>query len=340
MARPSVAAAISVRVIEFAEERGASREELLAQAGIDPVLLEDLDARIPLTQHAALLRTAKTMCNDPAFALHYGEAVNLAEVSVVGLIGYACETMFDAFVQLQRYSRLMMDFGLGMQPRFALASEPDGLWLEDNRPDPNSTPELTETVFAQMVSGTRRFGDTPFVLAVEVTHAEPGYAHEYERVLGAPVNFGCARNRMRIDEDWLTRRVEAQPKYAFAILARHADEMLAELDRLDSFAARVEQMLLAKLHTGDVGIATMAAQLGLSRDTLYRRLKGEGVTYEGLVAAVRHRMALDYLAGDRVSVSETAYLLGFSDPAAFSRAFRRWTGRSPRDYRRAANQGE
>lgn len=340
MARPSVAAAISVRVIEFAEERGASREELLAQAGIDPVLLEDLDARIPLTQHAALLRTAKTMCNDPAFALHYGEAVNLAEVSVVGLIGYACETMFDAFVQLQRYSRLMMDFGLGMQPRFALASEPDGLWLEDNRPDPNSTPELTETVFAQMVSGTRRFGDTPFVLAVEVTHAEPGYAHEYERVLGAPVNFGCARNRMRIDENWLTRRVEAQPKYAFAILARHADEMLAELDRLDSFAARVEQMLLAKLHTGDVGIATMAVQLGLSRDTLYRRLKREGVTYEGLVAAVRHRMALDYLAGDRVSVSETAYLLGFSDPAAFSRAFRRWTGRSPRDYRRAANQGE
>lgn len=340
MARPSVAAAISVRVIEFAEERGASREELLAQAGIDPVLLEDLDARIPLTQHAALLRTAKTMCNDPAFALHYGEAVNLAEVSVVGLIGYACETMFDAFVQLQRYSRLMMDFGLGMQPRFALASEPDGLWLEDNRPDPNSTPELTETVFAQMVSGTRRFGDTPFVLAVEVTHAEPGYAHEYERVLGAPVNFRCARNRMRIDENWLTRRVEAQPKYAFAILARHADEMLAELDRLDSFAARVEQMLLAKLHTGDVGIATMAAQLGLSRDTLYRRLKREGVTYEGLVAAVRHRMALDYLAGDRVSVSETAYLLGFSDPAAFSRAFRRWTGRSPRDYRRAANQGE
>lgn len=340
MARPSVAAAISVRVIEFAEERGASREELLAQAGIDPVLLEDLDARIPLAQHAALLRTAKTMCNDPAFALHYGEAVNLAEVSVVGLIGYACETMFDAFVQLQRYSRLMMDFGLGMQPRFALASEPDGLWLEDNRPDPNSTPELTETVFAQMVSGTRRFGDTPFVLAVEVTHAEPGYAHEYERVLGAPVNFGCARNRMRIDENWLTRRVEAQPKYAFAILARHADEMLAELDRLDSFAARVEQMLLAKLHTGDVGIATMAVQLGLSRDTLYRRLKREGVTYEGLVAAVRHRMALDYLAGDRVSVSETAYLLGFSDPATFSRAFRRWTGRSPRDYRRAANQGE
>lgn len=340
MARPGVAAAISVRVIEFAEERGASREELLAQAGIDPVLLEDLDARIPLAQHAALLRTAKTMCNDPAFALHYGEAVNLAEVSVVGLIGYACETMFDAFVQLQRYSRLMMDFGLGMQPRFALASEPDGLWLEDNRPDPNSTPELTETVFAQMVSGTRRFGDTPFVLAVEVTHAEPGYAHEYARVLGAPVNFGCARNRMRIDENWLTRRVEAQPKYAFAILARHADEMLAELDRLDSFAARVEQMLLAKLHTGDVGIATMAPQLGLSRDTLYRRLKREGVTYEGLVATVRHRMALDYLAGDRVSVSETAYLLGFSDPATFSRAFRRWTGRSPRDYRRAAHQGE
>jgi AraC-like DNA-binding protein len=68
-----------------------------------------------------------------------------------------------------------------------------------------------------------------------------------------------------------------------------------------------------------------------SRQALYRNLKAEGVTFEQVLDELRHRMALQYLAGKRVSVHETAYLLGFSDATAFSRAFKRWTGRSPRE---------
>ncbi len=72
----------------------------------------------------------------------------------------------------------------------------------------------------------------------------------------------------------------------------------------------------------------------MSRQTLFRRLKAEGTSFEKLLDALRHRLALGYLRGDKVSVNETAYLVGFSDPAAFSRAFRRWTGSSPREMRR------
>jgi AraC-like DNA-binding protein len=74
---------------------------------------------------------------------------------------------------------------------------------------------------------------------------------------------------------------------------------------------------------------TMAGKLGLSHPSLYRALKAEGVTFETVLDDLRHRMALHYLAGEKVSVNETAYLVGFSDPTAFSRAFKRWTGRSP-----------
>ena len=70
----------------------------------------------------------------------------------------------------------------------------------------------------------------------------------------------------------------------------------------------------------------------MSRDTLYRRLKAEGVTFEQVLDGLRHRLALDYLSARKVSVNETAYLVGFADAAAFSRAFKRWTGISPRDY--------
>jgi AraC-like DNA-binding protein len=76
----------------------------------------------------------------------------------------------------------------------------------------------------------------------------------------------------------------------------------------------------------------IARQLGVSRQTLFRRLKAEGITFEKVLDELRHTMALKYLRDKKLSVNETAYLVGFSDPAAFSHAFKRWTGSSPRVY--------
>jgi AraC-like DNA-binding protein len=95
------------------------------------------------------------------------------------------------------------------------------------------------------------------------------------------------------------------------------------------FRARVEQCLEPLLPSGEVGIERVARALGCSRQTLYRRLKAEGVTFEQVLDALRHRLALRYIQGERMGVKQAAYRLGFSDPAAFSRAFKRWTGRSP-----------
>jgi AraC-like DNA-binding protein len=98
--------------------------------------------------------------------------------------------------------------------------------------------------------------------------------------------------------------------------------------RTQSFSRRVEEILEPLLASGDVGIDRIASALGTSRQTLYRRLKEEGVTYEQLLDALRHRLAVRYMK-DGMGVKQAAYRLGFSEPAAFSRAFKRWTGRSP-----------
>jgi AraC-like DNA-binding protein len=334
MAGPTVAAGITKRLLEVAVERGASRRALIEASGVSPEELGDHDNRIALSKHMALVRAAKRLCADPAFALHYGNSVNLAEVSVVGLLGYACETVLDAFVQLQRYSRLIMDLDLGIEGRFELVRDDQGLWLVDRRPHPNDYPELTEGTFAQMMNGMRRFGNTPFVLAVEVTHADPGYASEYERIFKAPVAFESTRNALRIDPAWLSYRVAEQPRYVFGVLARHAEELLARLDTDAGARARLEEVILVILHTGRVAMPAVAQRLGCSRDTLYRRLKAEGLTFAGVLDDLRHRLAVAYVSGGKVSINETAYLVGFADPASFSRAFKRWTGKSPKAFRR------
>src|SRR6478752_3862237 len=156
----TVAAGLARGLIEVAVSKGATGEALLARAGIAPEDLEDQDNRIPFMRYVALMRAGKELCNDPALGLHFGELNDLARVSVVGLIGYASETMLEAMQQMNRYGRLVIEFD-GGPDRFRIAQEQSGIWLVDNRENANDFPELTESTFARMVCGARRFGYRP-----------------------------------------------------------------------------------------------------------------------------------------------------------------------------------
>jgi AraC-like DNA-binding protein len=116
--------------------------------------------------------------------------------------------------------------------------------------------------------------------------------------------------------------------------------LLNGLARPDSsrrcFRREVEDAIGPMLGTGEVSIDRVARELGMSRQTLYRRLKTESTTFEEILDAKRRQLAIRYLGLDRMAVKSAAYRLGFSDPAAFSRAFKRWTGSSPSDFREVA----
>ena len=334
MADPTVGAGYARALIELAESRGADCAALLLRSGISADELEDQDNRVSFPRFVALMRAAKDLCGDPALALRFGEASDLSEFSVVGLIANASETMQHALVQLNRYGRLVIEVdGIGEGDRFQHQAIGGQLWLVDTRRNPNDFPELTESTFARMTSRTRRFGDTPFVLEVHVTHPEPPYRAEYDRIFRAPVMFEADRNALRIDPAWTSRRIQLQPRYAFGVLSKYAEALLESLESSNSIRNRVERQLMPILHTGEASMDTVARQLGLSRQTLFRRLRTEGVTFEKVLDELRHRLALHYLSGKKASVNEVAYLVGFSDPAAFSRAFKRWTGSSPRTVR-------
>ena len=330
---PTVAAGVARAMLEFAVSRGADRTELISAVSIDPELLDDQDNRVPLASYVALIRAGKSLAGDPALALHYAENVNLSEVSIVGLLGYASENLMEAFVQLNRYSRLVADIDTGGKDRFSLVYDDKGMWLVDNRRNPNLIPELTETSLGQAIRGTRQFSDRPFVREVHVTHSDPGYRHVYERVFGAPVVFDSHWNAALGDPQSTQFKVNLQPRYVFGLFSQHAEALLERLEAAKTFRGRVERALMPILHTGDVSRERVSRKLGCSPPTLYRSLKEEGVTFDEVLAELRCRVALNYLGSRQISVIETAYLVGFSDATAFSRAFKRWTGRTPRSMR-------
>lgn len=340
MSNLTTSAGLAESLIGFAAGRGADRTTLMARAGLRPTDLEDPDSRLPFETYIILMRAAQDLCGDPALALHFGEAVDLAEMSIVGLIMNASATMGDAFAQMQRFGRLSMETeGLNDGPRFQITLKDGQVWMVDTRADPDTFPELTEGAFARLVCGPRRFLPEPHVLEVQVSHPPPAYRAEYDRIFQCPVTFSSGWNALRLDPRIATWPVALQPRYVFGVLTQKADSLLQALEDRKTLSSKVEAVLLPQLHTGEISADGVARTLGFSRQTLFRRLRAEGATYEQVLDTLRHRMAMRYLTGAKVSVNETAYLVGFSEPAAFSRAFKRWTGKSPREVQPARAAG-
>jgi AraC-like DNA-binding protein len=334
MAELTIAASGVRALLELAVFKGASRVALAERSQLAPEDLENPDNRIPFGKYVALMRAGQALCNDPALALHFGEMVDASEISGTCAMG-GVTTIDGAFAQVNRYARLGVEVeGVGSGDRFQLRRSAGQLWIVDARGNPNDFPELTESTFARMVCSTRRgLGDTRMFKTVHFTHAAPAYVAEYERIFRVPIVFESRENGLRIDEALLSNyRIPPTSRYVTSVLKEHAETLLARLDNAQSTRDRVESLLMTLLPTGDVGVDTIARRLGLSRQTLFRRLKTEGVTFQQVLDELRHKTALRYLSGEKVSVKRTARLVGFSEPAAFSRAFKRWTGSSPRRY--------
>ena len=337
VAGPSFGAGYARGLVEFAASLGADRQELLRRSKIDARDLEDLDNRIALDRYVALMTVAAELTGEPAMPLKYGEAVRIQDLSIVGLICEACETTLDVGTQLNRYSRLVYDTGDG-RPADVIRLERDerGMWLTAISPIFDAHPFIAESEFSRLAWNTRtmfaghpHLKEHPFPLEVQFTHSAPSYRAAFDACFQAPVSFGAKWNAMRIHPDFLSLRQPPINRYVFGVLSERANALLKSLENSASVRGQVEGLLIPDLHKGDPGVERIAEKMGLSRQTLYRKLKAEGVTFEKLLDELRHKMALHYLNGKKVSVNETAYLVGFSEPSAFSRAFKRWTGSSP-----------
>ena len=343
MPSPTIAAGYPRGLLDFAVSKGANRAALLARAGISADLVEHHDNRVPVSNYIALFEAAAELTGIPAISLEYGKAVRMQEISIVGLICEACETVLEVPHQLNRYAQLVLDEDRGGEPATLMrgATKDGGVWVEGPSQLFTDYPLIAETELARLVWNTRvMFANTPefknirYPSLVHLMGKAPSYAAEFERIFDAPVVFEADWNALQFDPQFLMLRQPPVNRYVFSVLSERADALLRSFQESKTTRGRVEALLMPILHTGQASMDAVAEKLGLSRQTLYRQLKGEGVTFEEVLDDLRHKLALGFLAGKKVSVNETAYLVGFSDPAAFSRAFKRWTGMSPREVQR------
>jgi AraC-like DNA-binding protein len=160
-------------------------------------------------------------------------------------------------------------------------------------------------------------------------HPAQGPLDEYRDILGCAVRFNCPHMALRFDDEALAAPAKRHDPQLFRLLEEHAARVLAETPVTSSFRAQVRREVVQRLRTGEPAMGAIAQALATSERSLQRRLQTEGVSFRDLVDEARHKMAVVYLGDPALSMTDVACLLGYSEAAAFTRAFKRWTGQPP-----------
>jgi AraC-like DNA-binding protein len=169
-------------------------------------------------------------------------------------------------------------------------------------------------------------------LEVSFTCAAPASMSEYERVFQSPVSFGQKENSFTIDSSLLNMPIPMANPGLLEYFERYGENFLAEMDRKDEHTQTVTRIILTHLDDEGLSINKVAREMAVSVRTLQNRLEEEGVAFSDLLRDVRQRLAKQYLR-ENYTVEQITYMLGFSEPSVFRKAFKKWSGVTPREYR-------
>ncbi|HLL24367.1 MAG TPA: AraC family transcriptional regulator [Kofleriaceae bacterium] len=329
-----VSARIGATIVHIAALRGASVAELQRRTGFDPAVAHDPDARIAIELENALWQTAADLLDDPWFGLRAVADLRPGAFDVMDYVVRTAPTLRDALTRLARYNRLVHGAAV-----FHIEDRAERVRIEHAFAVPGHAPSRHASEFtlaALVVIGTQLIGAPLRPLAVALpSRPPPGDRAIYEQTFGVMPSFGAPVGVIELASAATAARCPAADPLLSDIILRQADALLATRpDPSDSFANRVRRLVSAQLGEGHASLASVARTLRLSERSLQRRLADEALTFDALVDELRRELALRYLADPALAIGEVAYLLGYSEPSAFHRAFKRWTGKTPRESRR------
>ena len=165
-------------------------------------------------------------------------------------------------------------------------------------------------------------------------HEAPAVTSEHLQFFRAPVMFACATNAFVMEREFCRQSIPGADPNLFKILNRYLDTVLSHVPKEDEGLAVIRRKIAEAIKIGNPTLAQVAKALAWSPRTMQRHLNRCGSDFRSLIDDTRRRFALDYLKDSNNTLTEIAFLLGYSEASAFNRSFKRWTGKTPLDYRR------
>jgi AraC-like DNA-binding protein len=323
--------AIRAPFFAAAARTGRPLPELAAEAGIEVALLTDTAARIPHSQIVHVWESFAARCGDPVFGLTAAAIVGVPRLDAIDYVLQRSANVREMLDRFMRYQRLFHDAN-------AVSAVERGDLCELHlrfQGELSRSRHFIEFILAMWTGRFHSFGLGGEIRRVSFRHAAAADRAAYTRSFGDAVRFDADHDGIAIPRALLEAPLpEADPSFAQSFEAQLERE-LAELRTGTTFPDEVRDAIARLIGSGDsCEIDAVARRLAVSARTLQRRLTDDGTSFRELVDLVRRDVALRSVRGAAANLTDLAFLLGFSEVSAFSRAFRRWTGKSPTEYLR------
>lgn len=318
------------RLLRVAQEHGLDRATLLRQVELSEDQIRDPDSRIPVVKTLRLWRQIANQMDDPDLGLEVGSTFEVREGGVVGYAMLHSDSLLGALRRVVRFAKLLnqrADMKLeDLGDRWRLQAIHQPLIPDFRQP-------IDEGMAGLMACFREIVGRELVAANLYFNYARPQDTTAHRRLLGAELHFEAPAAAI----DLWDRDVQSPTVAADSSLTRYLDELaqvhLQALPKIDSYAGGLRQAIWPHLSEGLPTIEQIAIEMALSTRSLQRRLREEGTSFAKVVDDLRHNKAQLLLRDPNLAVYEVAYLLGYSDPSTFHRAFRRWEETSPSQFR-------
>jgi AraC-like DNA-binding protein len=319
-------------VVTELEREGVDGDELFEAAALDPKSLADPGGDLSIEDYVRLVSTAIERAPDPAFGLKAGWHAPTGAAHVVGFALVNSRTLRDAIQTFLRYSSLIME---GAAWSLTESSGMARFGYTNALVEGEVARFEAELVMSFLLA---RFG-VPFIgtraelEAACFCHPAPPWVEVYERVFPCELHFEAEQNELVFARAYLDVPQLCSDEWIFELLRERADTLLRARHSDERLAERVKDLVKYQLGLGQLDASLVAQELGVSPRTLRRRLSGLGCSLRDLYDETRKELACAALTRSDRSIKEVCYGLGFSEPSAFYRAFKRWTGLTPQQFR-------
>jgi AraC-like DNA-binding protein len=335
--KPMISVAAASGLVEAIRAAGADSDQVLRTFRLDPSVLSDTEKFIPCAVFAGLLEEAAQVTGDDCFGLHLGERFNPKNIGPLTYVVLNSPTVSVADDQVARYLKLY-----NQAATVSRRVEGERAYLQYVLCDLGiASPPRQQNEYSLAIRlNTIRMmvGSQWTPLEVQFAHQAPAETSEHQRVFGAPVLFGYQTNNLVVESEFLQRQVPAADQHLYEIMQRYFQRIIDEMPEDSSVLPSVRRAVAESMRDGDPNLARVAKKMAMSRRTLQRQMKEHATSFRKVMDDTRRRFALSYLKDRRNSLAEIAFLLGYSEAAAFIRAFKRWTGLTPIAYRRQVAQ--